>query len=270
MNRIDACFQQLLLKKEKALIVYLCAGDIDVDFTFEAVNTLIQQGVHMLELGIPFSDPLADGPTIQRASQRAIDGGIRVDDIFLLVQRIRKISQVPLLLMGYFHSLYTYGVKEFVKVSKEVGVDGLIIPDLPVEEGHRLKDVEGLATVFLLSPLSTQERIKKVVEISTGFIYCVSVTGVTGAREGSFHRLAGLMEKIRGETDLPLAAGFGISTPKQAQEISSFTDGIIVGSAFINIIEDHLRELGEKKYDEALRKMGDLTQQLKGALRNHR
>lgn len=269
MNRIEKLFSHLTSRGEKALIAYLCAGDPSIDFTFEAVKVLEKNGVDMVELGIPFSDPLADGPIIQEASNRALRGGVKMKDLFHLVERIRRDSSVPLLMMGYYNSLYQYGVEDFVLQSKEVGLDGLIIPDLPPEEGERLKEAsqgQGLSLVFLLAPTSTPDRIKKVAAVSSGFIYCVSVTGVTGVREGSFHRLKGLISQIKSLTPLPLAAGFGISTAAQARELSSMTHGIIVGSAFIRIIQENLTAIQGGDRREALDTLGDFAQELKGAL----
>lgn len=269
MNRIEAMFQELVIREEKALVAYICAGDPSIDFTFEVVDVLIRKGVHMVELGIPFSDPLADGPTIQKASNRALEGGVKIEDIFTLVERIRQYSQIPLLFMGYYNTLYSYGVEDFVVHCKEVGLDGLIIPDLPPEEGRCLKEAatrEDISSVFLLSPNSTKKRIEKVVAMASGFIYCVSVTGVTGAREGSFHQLKSLVSSLKSITSLPLLAGFGIKTGVQARELSALTHGIIVGSAFIDTIERHLEEIHKKEYGAALEEIASLVEELRGSL----
>lgn len=269
MNRIDASFQDMVARGKKTFIAYITAGDPSLDFTLKAVEVLTEEGVDMIELGIPFSDPLADGPTIQRASNRALTGGVTIEGLFHLVERIRETSKVPLLFMGYYNSLYNYGVESFVVRCAEVGVDGLIIPDLPPEEGGRLKEValkKGLATVFLLSPNSHEKRIRKVLEMASGFLYCVSVTGVTGVLEASFHQLEGLISRLRGLTSLPLAAGFGINTPQQAREVSSLTNGVIVGSAFVKIMEEHLEEIEQGEYSRALRELGHLAKSLIEAL----
>lgn len=269
MSRISALFQELARREEKALVAYICAGDPCMDFTYEVVQTLAKKGATMIELGIPFSDPLADGPTIQKASNRALEGGVKIEEIFGLVKRIRNTSSIPLLFMGYYNSLYSYGVEAFVKKCKEVGLDGLIIPDLPPQEAGDFKEAamnDGLDTVFLLSPNSPTKRIERVAAIASGFIYCVSVTGVTGARDGSFYQLEGLISRLQGATSLPLLAGFGIKTKEQAKEISALTHGIIVGSAFIDSIEKYLAEIRGGDYGGALEEIGSLAEELKDSL----
>ncbi len=270
MNRIDKTFASLRADNRRALITYFSAGDPGLNFTRVLLQELPERGVDLVELGIPFSDPLADGPVIQRASARALAGGVKMDSILELVSDFREDSELPLLLMGYYNSLYAYGQDRFIQRCAEAGVDGLIIPDLPPEEAAGLMEVAGavdLSLIFLLAPTSTEGRIKRVVEVQrSGFIYCVSVTGVTGAREGSYHRLDALCDRLRQLTDLPLAAGFGISTPEQASDLADITDGIIVGSALVRIVEKHLAEIEEGNYNPALEEIASLTESLKTGL----
>ncbi|MFH1783405.1 MAG: tryptophan synthase subunit alpha [bacterium] len=242
MNRITTKFKQLRLDKKKALITFITCGDPSLKATEELVLSLEKNGADIIELGVPFSDPLADGPTIQEASQRALKNKVNLTRILQFVKKIRKRTQIPIALMTYYNPVYTFGIGNFAKTALASGVDGLIIPDLPPEEGQGLGILlKGLALIYFLSPTSSPERIKKVARASSGFIYYVSVTGVTGARRDISKNIWGYLMRIRESTTTPIAVGFGISNPQQARAISQYADGVIIGSAIINIIKKNLK-----------------------------
>nr|5EY5_A Chain A, LBCATS-a [synthetic construct]5EY5_C Chain C, LBCATS-a [synthetic construct] len=246
MNRIAEAFEELKKKGEKALIPFITAGDPDLETTLELVRALVEAGADIIELGIPFSDPLADGPTIQRASQRALASGTTLDKVFEMVRELReKNTDVPIVFLTYYNPIFRYGIERFVKECAEAGVDGLIVPDLPPEEAADLAaaaEKYGVDLIFLVAPTSTDERIKMIAKHASGFVYCVSVTGVTGARSEIAADLAELVSRIRKHTDLPIAVGFGISTPEQAAEVAQVADGVIVGSAIVKRIEENQDE----------------------------
>lgn len=240
MNRIDEKFKELKKNKKKALIVYITAGDPDLKTTAKIAIELAKNGVDIIEFGIPFSDPLADGPTIQAASQRALSKGANIRTILKMSGSLRKKVDIPLVFMTYFNLVYQYGLRRFVADSKKAGIDGVIIPDLPVEESSELikhSRKEDFSVIFLAAPTSTNERIKNIAKVSMGFIYYVSLTGVTGAREKLAEDIFANVKRIKHFTEKPVCVGFGVSSPKQAGKISSFADGVIVGSAVIRIIE---------------------------------
>ncbi|MCG0278004.1 MAG: tryptophan synthase subunit alpha [Thermanaeromonas sp.] len=242
----------------KALIVYLCAGDPSLEATFEAVCALTRAGADIVELGVPFSDPLADGPVIQAASQRALDQGTTLGQVLKLTHDLRKILDIPLVLMSYYNPLLRYGLASFVRELAEAGGDGVIVPDLPHEEAGPLRDhldERGLALVPLVAPTTPVGRLQEIARQASGFIYCVSLTGVTGPRDELPPDLAGYLSRVRRVTSLPLAIGFGISTPEQARRIASLADGIIVGSAVVET-------LAEQGIDKAV----NLVQALRKAL----
>lgn len=244
MNRIDTLF---IRKNHKALVAYITVGYPDIAATREIVPLLAASGCDMVELGIPFSDPLADGITIQQASYRALQNGVNVPLCLETAAELREKVTIPLVFMGYFNPVYHYGVAKFCRECRQMGVDGLIIPDLPPEEGDNMEisaKQEGLDLVYLLAPSSTDERIRLVAERSQGFIYLVSVTGVTGARASLPAELGTFVSRVRKITDKPLCVGFGISTPEQAQNVASIADGVIVGSQIIRLIEE-----GKGDYD---------------------
>ena len=246
MNRISNKFKQLRDLKQKAFIAYITAGDPDLAATEKLVYALEEAGVDIIELGVPFSDPMADGPTIQAASQRALKNNVSLSDILHLVFSIRRKSQVPIALMTYYNPVYHMGDDKFVALCKSAGVDGVIIPDLPPEEAkllrsHALKS--GLAAVFFMAPTTTDERLKKIVQATTGFLYYVSLTGVTGARSSLSHSIASDIKRAKRLTDKPVCVGFGISTADHVREAGQFADGVIVGSAIIKEIE---KKIGQK------------------------
>lgn len=212
------------------------AGDPSPEKTREYVLMLEECGADIVELGVPFSDPLADGPTIQRAAERALEQGISLRNVMAIVSELRKSSRVPLVLMTYFNPVFRYGAENFILDAKNAGVDGVIIPDLPPDEARDFVCAsrrQRLDTIFLIAPTSTEDRIRKVVRSSTGFIYYVSITGITGANLRLDGSMEALITRIRKYTKKPVAVGFGVSTPDEAACVAGLSDGVIVGSAII-------------------------------------
>ncbi len=245
-TRIQQLFERTQKDGRAALIAYLTAGDPTPEKTPEIAATLIRAGVDLIELGVPFSDPVADGPVIQRASARAIDAGTNLPKVLEIAKQIRSHSEVPLLLFTYLNPALHYGLEKLAADAKAAGIDGVLLTDLSVEEAaafmQPLRNV-GLDTVFLAAPTSTERRLKLVSEYSTGFVYLVSRTGVTGERVALSETLGELIAKVRAVTTLPLAAGFGISTPEQAAAVAKMADGVVVGSAIVRQIEQDLNGL---------------------------
>ncbi len=247
MNRIDKRFRQLKKEDKKAFIAYITAGDGGLDMTGRIVLALEAAGVDIIELGIPFSDPLADGPTIQAASQRALKNNVNLTQIFKTVSVLRKRTDIPLVFMTYYNPVFKYGIKKFVASCVKSGVDGMIIPDLPFEEAQplvRLARRGKVATIFLAAPTSSGARIKAIVKNSTGFIYYVSLTGVTGARKNLPAELSARVKAIRYKTGKPVCVGFGVSNARQAAQIAKTADGVIIGSAIVKIIGENKNVLG--------------------------
>jgi len=241
-NRIDLKFEQLREKGQKALITFITAGDPTLELTYELVLELEKSGADIIELGVPFSDPLADGPVIQAASERALKNGTNLVKVLNLVKTLRQTTQVPIALLSYYNPIYKYGVARFVKDAGDVGVDGVIIPDLPPEEASELKYVsesKNLSVIFLLAPTSTPARIRLISHASTGFIYYVSLTGITGVRKNLETTLEESIRQIRLITNKPIAVGFGISTKEHVQTITKIANATIVGSAIVNLIGKH-------------------------------
>jgi tryptophan synthase alpha chain len=240
MNRIDAKFADLRRVNKKAFIVYLTAGYPSLAVTEELVRALGTAGADIIELGVPFSDPMADGPTIQASSQQALAQGVTLTKILASVRKARQETDIPLVLMTYYNPVFHFGEERFVHEAGQAGVDGVIIPDLPPEEAAvliRAARKEDMATIFFLAPTTTPRRMRKIMEASTGFIYYVSVTGVTGARQHLPAQMLAHIKKVKGLTSLPVCAGFGISTPEQVAHVARVADGVIVGSAVIKEIE---------------------------------
>lgn len=239
MSRIAETFARLKASRRKALIPFLVAGDPDTTATLRAVEALVHSA-DLIELGVPFSDPIADGPVNQRAYQRALAAGISPAAVLELVERIRSRWALPLVLLSYYNPILRYGTEAFCRDAARAGVDGLVVPDLPADEAGDLvrpARAHGVDTVFLLAPTSTDRRIALTVAQSTGFVYCVSLTGVTGVRETLAGGLDGLVGRIRAHTALPICVGFGVSTPEQAQAAAAAADGVIVGSALVALLE---------------------------------
>jgi tryptophan synthase alpha chain len=252
MGRLAKTFMKLRKNNEKALVTFITAGDPDLETTTEIIRELESAGADIIELGIPFSDPMADGPTIQLSSERALAGGATLPKILEVVRSVRKTSEIPLVLMGYYNPVYFYGAERFVADAVDAGVDGIILVDLPPEEA----DAEGFSVVarkggldciFLLTPTSDDSRITKVVTRGRGFLYYVSVTGVTGARKDISATLNEELQRIRKATAMPLVVGFGISDPTQAGTVAALGDGAVVGSALVKLFEEYRgMELKEK------------------------
>ncbi|HZY31044.1 MAG TPA: tryptophan synthase subunit alpha [Candidatus Methylomirabilis sp.] len=264
MNRIDERFSRLKEAGECALIPYLTAGDPDLATTQALILEFERRGADLLEIGVPFSDPLADGVTIQRASQRALLGGTTLTRILEMVRAIRSNCDLPLLLMSYANPIFHFGFARFAKEATAAGVDGLIVPDLPPEEAIELIEAtvsHGLHTVFLLAPTTSRERVQKIAAASRGFIYYVSLRGVTGARSSISDDLEATIRMIRVETDKPLAVGFGISNPAQVRMVARVADGVIVGSAIVSLLE---RNGGS---GDLVKHAGDFVASLKAATR---
>lgn len=242
MNRIDKCFAKFKETGDKALICFLTCGDPDSKTTEDLVVKIVESGADIVELGVPFSDPMADGPSIQSASFRALQAGGSVKGVFETVKSIRKRCDAPIVLMSYFNPVLKYGLKQFANDAAAAGADGVIMTDLPPEEAKDWKSVAdeaGIATIFLLAPTSTEERMQVGAKMASGFIYCVSRTGVTGARNDVPVDLKDLISTIKNESDLPVVVGFGISRPEHVKYVTQFADGAVVGSALVNVIADH-------------------------------
>ena len=248
MSRIGRKFRDIRKDKGKAFIPYIMAGHPNISRTKELVRLLEDCGADIIELGVPFSDPLADGPTIQRAAQLALGEGVVMGRVIELVNTLRNTSDIPIVLMTYYNPIFKYVEERFVHDASSAGVDGIIVPDLPPDEAGPLMTYSrkrGLDTIFLLAPTSTEERIKKVSRASSGFIYYVSITGITGSKLSIDAAIESHISRIRQETDKPVAVGFGISSPEEASVVSGFADGVIVGSAIVKMVEnpdDSLRE----------------------------
>jgi tryptophan synthase alpha chain len=239
MSRITTKFNELRKTGRKALIPYIMSGDPSLSATKKYVLELETAGADIIELGVPFSDPLADGPTIQRASERSLKHGTTLKKVLEMVKDVRKKTAIPLILMTYYNPVFKFGIHRFIQAAVTAGIDGVIIPDLiPDEAGEftALSRRHGLDTVFLLAPTSTRERIKKVAGASTGFIYYVSITGITGAKLALGKDMENRMNSLRALTKKPVAVGFGISNPAEARMVSNLAEGVIVGSAIVKLI----------------------------------
>lgn len=239
MNRIDRRFQELAAKGHKAFIPYITAGDPTLDATEKIVLALEQAGADIIEFGVPFSDPVADGTVNQEAAQRALLNNVSLRDIIARVKQLRAHTQIPIVLFTYFNPVLAYGLETFAKDAADAGVDGVLCVDLPPEEAvdyKRYLDAQGVATIFLVAPTSSAERVAIIARNSTGFVYYVSRTGVTGERAAIESDVNAAVNGIRQHTSKPIAVGFGISTPAQAAEVAGFADGVIVGSAIVRMI----------------------------------
>jgi len=242
-NRIDRRFRELNEKNKKAFIAYITAGDPSLAVTSKLVGILENSGVDILELGIPFSDPLADGPTIQAASQRALKAKTTLSRIFDMVGSLRTETDIPIVFMTYYNPVFRYGLEAFFEECKFKGVDGVIIPDLPYEETKdALKSARkhGIAVILLIAPTSTRKRVKDIAKSSSGFIYYVSLTGVTGTRKSLPEEVKSKVRQIKSVSNVPVCVGFGVSNARQAAAIANVADGVIVGSAIIKVIEGNL------------------------------
>jgi len=241
MGRISRTFERLANIHERALIPYVTAGDPTLQMTKRLVEELVHRGGDLIEIGVPFSDPLADGPIIQRAAQRALEGGTTLRKILRMVHELRGELETPLILMTYYNPIFRYGEEAFVADALDAGLDGIIVPDLPPEEARALIDLTShtpLDMIFLAAPTSTAARLALISEVSQGFIYYVSRLGTTGIREQLADDLGAKLEQLRASTMKPVAVGFGVSTPEHARLVSEMADGVVVASAIVKLIED--------------------------------
>lgn len=241
MGRISQTFERLRQVHERALIPYVTAGDPDLETTKTLVREMVRYGGDIIEIGVPFSDPLADGPIIQRASQRALQAGTTVRRILQMVHELRPDIDAPLVLMTYFNPIYRYGEAAFVRDALAAGVDGIIVPDLPPEEAPTLRDLTAgtpLDMIFLAAPTSTPARLALIAEASRGFIYYVSRLGTTGVRAQLSDDLREMLSQLRHTTAKPIAVGFGVSTPEHVRLVADMADGVVVASAILKLLED--------------------------------
>jgi tryptophan synthase alpha chain len=242
MTRIERKFQELKATQRKAFIPYITAGDPDLKTSLELILALDRAGADVIEVGVPFSDPIGDGPVIQRATERALESHTTLRDILQLGVEVRKKSEIPMLMMSYYNPLLHYGLDKLAHDAVASGFDGILASDLTVEESGPFIDAMskvGLNTIFLVAPTSSPDRIRKIAETSTGFLYAVSRTGVTGERQELSTELRSFLQTLRGYTQLPIAVGFGISRPEHVQAVWQEADGAVVGSALVREIEEH-------------------------------
>ena len=256
MSRIKEAFEN-----GKAFIAFVTCGDPDLETTGAVVREMVKNGADLIELGIPFSDPTAEGPVIQGANLRALNGGVTTDQIFEFVKEQRRDVSVPMVFMTYANVVFSYGAERFISICREIGMDGLILPDLPYEEKEEFQPIcrrFGLELISLIAPTS-ENRIARIAGEAEGFVYLVSSLGVTGVRSEIKTDLASIVEAIRRNTEIPCAIGFGISTPEQAARMAGLADGVIVGSAIIRLIEKYGRQAPEH--------VGRYVKEMKDALR---
>lgn len=259
-NRIDLCFENLA-ENEKALITFITAGDPDLEATEKLALEMFDKGADIIELGVPFSDPIAEGPTIQRASLNALKAGTTLDKIFESVKNIRAKTDKPLILMMYLNTIFVYGTEKFFNKCKEYGIDGVIVPDMPFEERDEIQsfaDACGVHNINLVSPTSEQ-RVNMIASQSSGFLYVVSSTGVTGTRNNFDTDFDSLFSLVNSAKKCPACVGFGISNPEQAGKMGGYCDGVIVGSAIVNIVDKYGKDCVEK--------VGEFVKSLKDAVR---
>jgi tryptophan synthase alpha chain len=264
MTRIADTFAMLRSRGEAALIPYITAGDPDLDTTFQLVQELACQGADLIELGIPFSDPMADGPTNQRAAERALRSGTSLPRVLDLVHKVRRMVDLPLILFTYYNPIFRYGGERFACDARRAGVDGVLCVDLPPEEADELKretDQQDLDLIFLLAPTSSLSRAQTVLTRARGFVYYVAVTGVTGARATLPADLDEMVQRIRAISPVPVGVGFGISSPEQAAHVGRVADAVIVGSAISHIIET------SRNRPDLIPRVGAFVGSLKQALR---
>jgi tryptophan synthase alpha chain len=264
MSRIADKFNDLGAKGEKALITFITAGDPDLAATADSILELESAGADIIELGVPFSDPMADGPTIQKSSERALAAGTTLPGILAMVKEVRRKTRIPIVLMGYYNPVFSYGTEKFVADAAAAGVDGVLLVDLPPEEAGEFKAAAasaGLDLISLLTPTSDDKRIELVAGLGSGFIYYVSVTGVTGVRQSVAASMSGNVAAIRKRISLPVAVGFGISSSAQAADVARDADGVVVGSAIVKLFEDFAGE-------ELKRRLRTFVTELKSGVRN--
>ncbi len=260
MNSVSDCFKSLQANSQCALIPFITAGDPDLETTAEALRLLAKNGEDLIELGVPYSDPLADGPTIQAAATRALQRGVKLENVLRVVKEVRNEVHCPIVLFSYYNPIFYRGIEAFLSEVKESGIQGLVVPDLPLEEASMLLDPAtemGIEVTLLVAPTSPIERIKAIASQSQGFIYLVSVTGVTGMRSQVASRVEELLSELRNTTNKPIGVGFGISSPEQAKQVKNWgADAVIVGSAFV-------KRLTQGTPEEGLDAIAEFCQSLK-------
>lgn len=263
MSRIELTMEALRQRGEKALITYLTVGDPDLATSERVIHALVEGGADLLELGFPFSDPMADGPTIQAAAERSLAAGTTLRGVLELVARVRQHTNVPIVLMGYFNPVFRYGAEVFARDAAAAGVDGLLLVDLPPEEADelhpRLKSA-GIDLITLLAPTTPDERVIRLAGQAEGFLYYVSMTGVTGTQKVDASAIAATVARVRRASPVPVAVGFGVTTPEDARAVAAFADAVVVGSALVKVIAEHGCAPG--LIDEVLR----FTRELKKAV----
>jgi tryptophan synthase alpha chain len=250
-GRIEAAFARLKEEGRAGLAAFVTVGHPDIEATLDVVPALVEGGASIIELGVPFSDPLGEGPTIQRSSFQALQKGVTPAVCLDTLSKLRSNGlEAPVILMGYYNPILAYGIERFCEDAAGAGADGLIVVDLPPEESEPLRDAclaSGLRLIYLLAPTSTDERLRLVARLASGFIYCVSLTGTTGARDELPKDLTRFVDRVRGHSSLPLAVGFGISKPKHFQDVARIADAVVIGSAIIDVIDHADRsQLAEK------------------------
>jgi tryptophan synthase alpha chain len=263
MSRIEETFKRLRANGEKALVGFITAGDPNLDRSLEIARQMCLSGLDLLELGVPFSDPTADGPVIQRSSSRAIATGVNMKIVLEMVRRIRGFSSVPVVIFSYYNPILSYGAEQFYRDAVAAGADGTLVVDLPPEESDELTGVwgNGLDFIRLVAPTTPPERMARIASKSSGFIYLVSMTGITGSGGLNREEIAGVANDLRNNScGVPICIGFGISTPHEAAKLSEFADGVVVGSAFERLIESGLDD------DNIAVRVGEFVAQLKNAI----
>ena len=241
-SRIKKTFKELNLKGKSAFIPYITAGDPDIDLSQKILDSLPKGGADIIEIGMPFSDPMADGPAIQKSSLRALDNGQDMNKTLSMVEKFRTHDDcTPIVLMGYYNPILQFGIKKFLSKCSSIGIDGLIVVDLPIEHDQELSrpaKQAGIDFINFITPTTSSERLKNIIKVSSGFLYYVSIAGITGTKAPDISELEVMVNKIKGYTDIPIAVGFGIKDSNQVKNISKFSDAVVVGSAIVNKIND--------------------------------
>ncbi len=264
-TRITRCFERLSHENRKAFVAFLTGGDPDYETSRQLISRLPAAGVDLIEIGIPFSDPMADGPAIQASSQRALKNGMTLNKSLELVQEFRKLDDItPIVLMGYYNPIYRYGAHQFVLKCAEIGVDGLIIVDLPPEEDKELCEpalTAGLHWIRLVTPSTDDSRITAVLHNVSGFVYYISVLGVTGTRSALADQVSVAVKRLRTHTQLPIAVGFGIKSPENAKSVAEHADGVVVGSAIVEMVRANLNADGRPN-ENLVERVQDFVQEI--------
>jgi tryptophan synthase alpha chain len=262
MNRIEDTFQRLKERGEKALVGFVTAGDPTPPKSMELIDAMIQGGMDILELGVPFSDPIADGPVIQRSSRRALKAGMNLKGVIRMTGELRNGSSIPVVIFSYYNPILSYGLELFYEDAVEAGADGVLVVDLPPEEAGEFTSLwsgNALSLIRLVAPTTPPERTARIARDASGFIYLVSITGVTGSNGLNIEAISQVFKALKGVIGLPVCVGFGISTPEQVAALAPFVDGVVVGSAFEQLIETHLDD------PQCVKKLREKVQELKRA-----